>query len=493
MPILQFGEYLPDLPTFKNPGVTTATNVVPSGNSYKSMKSPSVYSTALSNPNLGAYSTRDKDSNVYTYAGDSSALYELSEATYSDVSKSGGYTTANDGWWQFATFGEKVIATNFGDDPQIITMGGANFENLAGTPPKARSIAIVRNFVVLGNTNDTTDGSVPNRVRWSGIDDETAWTVSSVTQSDFQDLQGDGGWVMQIVGGEYGIVFQERSIWRMSYVGSPIVFQFDEVEKGRGTPAPNSVVKIGSWIAYLGRDGFYIFDGQRSTPIGSNKVDDVFWSDFDSNYFQRVIAVADPEAQLIYWGYPSTTSSSGRINKILVYNYATNSNMRWSLIDSVDLQSIFQSQAEGYTLEQLDTVSSSLDALEFSLDSRVWTGNSTLLSGFDSDNKQVNFDGAAMDATIETQEEQISSGKRSSVTLVRPIVDGSSATVTIQIGERNLLTDSVTWQSEISTNSTGDCPVRSNARYHRARVKITGGFDHAQGVDVVRFRMAGNR
>ncbi len=493
MPRLIFGEYLPDLPKLQNPGITEAKNVLPFGDSYRSMKSESIYSDALTAVNQGAYSPRDKSGTPFTYAGDAAKLYSLSNASYSDVSKGGGYSTGSEEWWRFATYGNQVIATNYIDDMQLITMGGANFADLSATAPKAKDVDIVKNFLVCVNTNDTTDGLVPNRVRWPSLTDITAWTVSSTTQADFQNLEGDGGWNMRIIGGEYGVIFQERSIWRMTYVGSPVIFQFDEVERGRGTPAPGSVVKVGNWVAYLGQDGFYIFDGQQSIPIGSNKVDKTFWDDVDANYLYKINAVSDTDNQLIYWGYPSANNTDGRIDKILVYNYSPNSRMRWSYIDGVDLESLFLSLTEGYTLEQLDTVNSSLDALVFSLDSRVWMNNGEVLSGFDSDHKQVNFDGAAMDATIETTEAQIFENKRAHLTLVRPLVDGTGATTTVQIGERNLLSDSVSWQSEISTNSTGYCPVRSNARYHRARVKVTGGFDHAQGIDVVKAAEGGLR
>lgn len=490
---LFFGQYLPDQADLDNPGLTVVSNVLPLGNSYQPMRSASVYSSALTAANQGAYSTRDKTGATYTFAGDETKLYLLSNAVYSDVSKSGGYSTDSEVWWRFTTYNNQVIATNYEDDIQIMTLGGSNFSDLSATAPKARDVGVVKNFLVCINTNDSTDGAVPHRVRWSSFTDITDWTVSSTTQADFQNLEGVGGWNQRIIGGEYGVIFQERSIWRMTYVGSPLVFQFDEVEQDRGTPAPGSVVKVGDNIAYLDNRGFYIFDGQRSQPIGSNQVDSTFWKNVDENYLYRMSAVSDPENQLIYWGYTSTGATNGRIDTILVYNYSPTSRMRWSRITNVDLQSFFPSLSEGYTLEGLDSVSSSLDSLAFSLDSRAWMGNINLLSGFNADNKQVNFDGAAMDATLETQEAQLFEGQRTHITLVRPLVDGSSSTVKIQIGERNLLSESVNFQSEISTNSTGDCPVRSNARYHRARVKITGGFDHAQGIEVIQARAAGRR
>jgi hypothetical protein len=133
-----------------------------------------------------------------------------------------------------------------------------------------------------------------------------------------------------------------------------------------------------------------------------------------------------------------------------------------------------------------------MDTLAYSLDSRVWTGENFILSGFNSSHKQINFTGAAMDAVLETPEAQLFPGNRADLSLVRPMIDGSG-TVTMQIGTRNLLSDTVTWGTASSVNSAGDCPVRSNARYHRARVNITGGFNDAQGIDIVKATKAGMR
>jgi hypothetical protein len=239
--------------------------------------------------------------------------------------------------------------------------------------------------------------------------DVTDWTVSPSTQANFYDLNSSDGWVKQIVGGEYGVIFQERAITRMDYIGSPSVFQMSKIESNRGTQAPGSVVKVGNFIAYLGLDGFYIFDGNQSAPIGTNKIDKTFYADLDSSYFDRICSAVDSSKQIIYWAYPNADAIDGNPNRILCYNYSPNATKRWSLIDSgIDIEALFTSFSEGYTLDSLDAISTSIDALEFSLDSRVWTGDDLLLSAFNSTHKLANFTGSALTATIETQEAQIS-------------------------------------------------------------------------------------
>lgn len=489
---VKFGVYTPDLPPMENEGVTVALNVLPAGDSYKSFPSPVIYSSALTARCQGAASGRDAAGITYNFAGDATKLYRLNASAWDDVSKVGGYTTGAEERWSFAQWGGQMIATNYNDEPQEFTMGtSTDFADLAGSPPKARHISVVRNNVVLANTNDSLDGQVPYRVRWSGIGDATAWTPSVTTQSDFQDLDGEGGWCQQVVGGEIGTIFQERSIWRMTYVGSPLIYQFDEIERGRGTPASGSVTKIGAAIPYLGIDGFYIFDGQQSVPIGADRIDKTFYEDLDQSYFGRISSTVDPINKIIFWASPGQQNTGGNPNRIWAYNYSPTAKKRWAYADQ-DIEYIYRSLAEGYTLDGLDAISTNLDLLPFSLDSRVWTGNSALFSGFDADHKQVNFTGTALDATIETQEAELTPNQRTNIQEIRPFVEGAT-TMTIQIGGRNSLSDSVTWGPVISANSAGNFPCRSNYRYHRMRVNLSGAFSHAQGLNIVKTSVRGAR
>ena len=253
--MIPFGELAPDVADLNADVARAAINVLPGVNSYLPLKDLSVASDALTGDCVGAVVTKDNSGNNYIYAGDSTKLYNISGVTVTDYSQAGNYTD-NAEKWNFAKWGNKIIASKYGEIPQVITLGGTVFADLAGTPPQARSISTVRDFVVLGNTLDGTDGAVTNRLWWSGFNDEEQWT-SGTNQSDFQDLQGGGGAIQRIIGGEYGIVFQVNSIWRMTYVGTPLVFQLDEIEPKKGTPAPGSVVQHGVDIYYLGQDGFY--------------------------------------------------------------------------------------------------------------------------------------------------------------------------------------------------------------------------------------------
>ena len=486
--MIPFGEYLPDQPEFANPGATVAKNVLPHNAGYKQFPSQSVYSNALSAKCQGAFAAKEPGGASVVFAGDATKLYSLSDTTFSDVSGA-TYTTPTDGAWEFTQFGNQVIATNLTDAPQAWTLGTSSaFADLGGTPPKARHVGVIRGFVMMGDLDESST-LTPNKVRWSALDNATDWTASATTQSDSQELF-EGGAVQRIVGGDYGLIIMERAVYRATYVGSPIIFQFDLINRQVGTVAPQSVATLGRRTWWLGHDGFYESDGANVTRIGANKVDKAFFSELDETLEHTVTAAVDPINQYVIWTLPSSslTINNSHPNKAYIYDYI---NERWSTAE-FESETIFTSLSTSYTLEGLDALGYTMETLPFSLDSRVWSGGNLLLATFDDDHKLNYFTGSSLAAVLETGAFQPAPGRRSAITKVRPIVDGTAASTTIQMGVRDNLDDSTTWASAVSLNTTGDAPVRSNTRYHKIRANISGGFDYAQGVEAT-WRLAGER
>ena len=111
-------------------------------------------------------------------------------------------------------------------------------------------------------------------------------------------------------------------------------------------------------------------------------------------------------------------------------------------------------------------------------------GGRLQLTAFDTSHNLARFTGTGLAATIETSEFQPLPGRRCFINKVRPIIEGSDAVATVQMANRNKGTDTASFGSAVSLNTSGDAPVREDNRYHRVRVNISGGFDHAQGCDV---------
>ncbi len=492
--IVQFGDYLPDLPDFQNPGATVANNVLPGMKSYKPFPSLDVYSNALDTRCRGAIAARDKGAINYHFAGDATKLYNLTgtasaASTYTDFSRTAVYTTADTDNWEFTKFGEHVIATNYADAMQRVTLGGSQFLDITSTDvtalPKARHIGIVKEFVVLGNT-DYNSVEAPNRVQWSGLDNLTTYSAAAATQAGLQDL-ADGGDINKVVGGENGLIFQENAVTLMSYVNVPDIFHFDQIESGRGTRVPGSVIKTGSMVFYLAKDGFYAMENYRSTPIGAEKVNRTFISDFNETYSYRVNSIVDTVNHVVMWAYPSI-ASVGPPDKVIAFNWYTG---KWAVAD-LAIEAFTDFYSVGFTLLQLSNLYGGgviSDVIETFGDGK-WKGGIYQLAAFDTAHKLSTLTGTALTATLETTEFQANPNGRSFVTGLRPLVEGGSATCAI--AGRTRPADAATYSTAVALNADGECPVRSDGRYHRAKVTIVGGFDNAQGVDVTA-RRSGKR
>ena len=477
---LEFGPWLPDLPALGNPGNTDAKNVVPFANGYLPWRAVNPYSNALTARCQGAWAIKDNTGTVHVYAGDATKLYLLSGASYSDASRlaGGAYATPSDGQWRFVKFGALGIAVNGADAPQSITLAsGANFAALSGSPPTARHIAVVREFVVLGNIT-----AAQNRVQWSASDNATGWTVGT-DESSYQDIP-DGGIIQAIVGGEVGYVFQERQIVRMVRVPAPVTFQFDVVEQARGALAPYSVVPVGNGVFYLAPDGFYFFDGVQSVQIGENGIDQTFFSEVNKTAFDRVTCAVDPVRKLVLVAYP--TGGGGLPNKILVWHWPER---RWSYIVQ-DCEILYNNFSLG---TGLDSISGTLEGQTISFDSTAYQGGNQSIGVFNQEHKLSFFDGDTLAATMTTAEGQLNDRGRSQVQAITPLIDVSSATVSM--GVRETQSGTVTYGSEASQRSTGICPVRSTGRFHRARVTVpaAASWTYAQGVDILKVAQAGER
>ena len=107
---------------------------------------------------------------------------------------------------------------------------------------------------------------------------------------------------MCIRGGEFGLVLLERSIHRMSYVGTPFIFQFDNISRNKGCMVAGSIAQYQGITFFLSDDGFYLCDGQTVQPIGNEKVDRFFIDDASESDYGSMSAAVDPIRNLCHLG-----------------------------------------------------------------------------------------------------------------------------------------------------------------------------------------------
>lgn len=462
---ITFGEWLPDQPGVAGV-LTEALNVYPVGSGYAPFPAMVELSDAASEDLNNVFAGKFT-SITALFAGSTTKLfkYDAGDLDLDDVSKVGGYSTS--GRWSFTQFGNTVLAANNSEKIQAWTLGTSTvFADVSASAPVAKFITVVRDFVVAANI---AAGANANRVQWSDINDETDWVSSAASQSDYQDLP-DGGNIQGITGGEFGLVLCERSITRMSYVGSPLFFQFDVISRGLGCLESNSVTQYNGLTFFLSDDGFYMCDGQNIKGIGTEKVDRFFFDDYNPSELSKMSAAVDPIRKLVIWCYKNDVGN----NSLLIYNWQLD---KWSHAET-SADRIAPAAASGVTLEQLDNYGT-VDSIAISWDDRIWVGGQLLLAGTKGA-KVVTFNGQPMTANLITGD--IQAGPRSVVTLARPIVDNGSASVSV--ASRALLSEQPSFSTAVAASSEGRCSLRSAGKYHRVKVIPSGNWTTASGLDV---------
>jgi hypothetical protein len=469
-----FGEWLPDQPGVIG-ALTTAKNCYPRAVGYGPFPTEEDYSDSAAQNLTNVVAARDVAGTTKVFASGTTRLYILDSSDFSldDVSAT-TYTNAT--MWKFTQFGNKVIGATEAHTLQAYDLTTtANFANLSSDAPKAKFVTVVRDFVVTGYQTDN-----PTRVQWSGINNEATWAVSATTQADFQNIP-DGGRVQGVTGGEFGIVLMDRSIYRMSYVGTPLIFQFDNISRNLGCYESNSVIQWQGITYFLSDDGFYACDGQQIVNIGAEKVNRYFFTTLREAELDLMSVAVDPSKNLVMWGYSSTDLTY----RVLMYHVPTK---RWAYADST-VNRIASSSTPAVTLDGLDNYSASIDALQTSLDSRLWLGGKLQLAGV-TGAKIITFTGPAKTALIDTAD--ISADQNQSmITLVKPLVDNGSGSVAVE--SRLQLNATVSFPSVTAANSENRVGVRSYGRYHRVRLEPSGNnWSSAIGVDV-EIQQAGTR
>jgi hypothetical protein len=386
------------------------------------------------------------------------------------VSKSGGYALTSEGTWQFAQFGDNVVAVTGAEVPQHYEMGtSADFTDLAGSPPSAAtSVARVNDFLMMGELYTA---------HWSAFNDITDWTPDPATQAGNQELDQEQGEIQTIIGLDYAALFQERAVRRAIYVGPPVIWDFgqDYVEKAAGCVSRNGAAAYNRLIFYVSDGGFRVFDGQASVSIGHGKVDDYFVRRLNYPYRHRVAVGVDPQRKLVVFGYPA--GSSEVISDLLIYAVEDG---RWTR-DEVDLDFLFDTPSEP---ESIDVSSGfwdqSIDAAPlstFDIDSGVFDDRRRRLAGFKVANHRLAlFTGAARAATLHTREFEPMAGMRAMVSEIWPLGDFQQGQVSAAVGYRKALPgEAMQFTNPTTMNRAGFCPQRVDARFLLGRVLLGAG------------------
>lgn len=325
-----FGEWMPDSEDLIFPNLVEARNVEPNGIVYKTFDPLNNDFTATVVPagEVKGFAIGFVAGSEEFYVGGNFGLLRQ-QAPGGALVTVGAATTA--AYNEFIQYEDLMIVARYPASTAYHTAGSATvFSTLgstAGSAPPALHAGKIGQFILLGWTGLTANGSAT--LRWSGVDNPTSWpTANSATaiaqQSGEQIMDTRFGQITGIVGGDqHGLVFQNKGITRVTYVGPPAVFQFDTISENVGCAYRGSIVKAEGITYFVSDSGIFKTDGVSVVDIGDKKV-----SKYLINYlkaFARIVGTYHVHKKLVCWAFCNSPGSRtlGAPNELLFLDVVT--------------------------------------------------------------------------------------------------------------------------------------------------------------------------
>lgn len=191
-----------------------------------------------------------------------------------------------------------------------------------------RFVVSYNGFLIAGNTVE--DGiAFPQRLRWSKWDNCMCFNNNADGSGQAGWLNTDGvDWLQNAKPlSDYLVVYKERSIIVLSYVGGDDIFSAKRAISGVGLIATNAVIDLGDEHIFIGPDNIYSFDLLEPKTAGDD-IRDEFFRLLDPQYTDNIKAFFIEEVPEAYFTFTSINSTSHTNDYALIYNTDTKA---WSI------------------------------------------------------------------------------------------------------------------------------------------------------------------
>lgn len=465
---IPFGPFLPDAPSYKNPGLVRCENVYAASSAYNPIRALVPFNITVSGEVRGAARVDLADSDSLMVVGTDSDLYIMRAGVFFPSGL--GLSLIEDETWSFDQLGRSLYAT-------CSTGGLYRLENILidntfapcpGSPPRAAQLDTVGDFLFLGNLFDIDGTDQPYRVRWSAFNNPTEdWVTDIGRQSGYVDMPARYGEVTGIFGNRFDIIFQKHGISRVWFSGGATVFSKEVIEDERGCPAPSSIVSVGGFVYFLASDGFCRTNGATVEVISSDRVWSWFLDELADGYLYRTQGAVDWANRSIIWSfYPSGFTSYRRQ---IIYNWGLD---RWTTA-SFEVDWLIEGNRDTINIDETDPTVIDDDILDVdgpSFDSSLYLAQGRALVGMIG-GSFAGFLGGSLKATFESGDFQPKVGFRSFVRSVFPIIESAEPSAKASIAGREWTGGAKTFTPLADQGPLGFCPVISDARFQSVRIE----------------------
>ena len=238
--------------------------------------------------------------------------------------------------WSHDNFGEDLLINPrdagifYWDKSDGLTARAVNISTLGGAsnvPTICKQIMVSdvdRHVIAFGADTINTGEQDPLLIRFSSQESATDWTPRSTNSAGDIRIGSGSEFVRAVETKREIIVFTDSSMHSMQFIGAPFTFGMQPLATNITIMGPNAPVAVNDAIFWMGRQNFYLYDGQtKQLPC---PVKERVFFDFDYDQADKVYASVISEFGEIIWFYTSNTNSlanggTGENDRYVIYNY----------------------------------------------------------------------------------------------------------------------------------------------------------------------------
>ena len=158
-------------------------------------------------------------------------------------------------------------------------------------------------------------------IRFSSQENPVDWFPTTTNTAGDLRLGGGSEFVQAVETKQEILVFTNKSLHSMKFIGPPFTFGIRELSKNITIMSPASAIAVDDSVYWMGVDTFYMYSGGATKQIPCSVKDKVFL-DFNLEEKDKVHVGVNSEFSEIMWFYPSGDVTE--VNSYVTYNYAEN-------------------------------------------------------------------------------------------------------------------------------------------------------------------------
>ena len=252
---------------------------------------------------------------------------DLSTFGWGEAAASG--TTATIRLWSHDNFGEDLLINPrdsgifYWDKSNGTGTAAVNITTLAGSsnaPTVAKQVLVSdidRHVIVFGANTLGTTTQDPLLIRFGSQESITDFTPTATNTAGDLRLSSGSTFVQAVETKQQVLVFTDRSLFGMKFIGPPFTFGLQELSKNITIASPKAAVAVEDAVFWMGKDNFYVYAGQTA-QIPCTVRDKVFL-DFNLAQSDKIISGVNSKWGEIWWFYASASSEEN--DKYVIYNY----------------------------------------------------------------------------------------------------------------------------------------------------------------------------